>query len=392
MGRMLSGANVYFGQGFGGYERLRFFEEDRAGGMVAVVEQAGQRTLLSNAKFEGNDGFEVPDQQMFALLPLLFVKHYGRAVNIGVGTGNTLATLAAFPFETVEAVDLSAAVLDAARLEFPHINEDVFEDPRVSVHVEDGRTFLETSDRLYDVVSMQLSSIWIGGTAELYNAEFYEVVKRRLTPGGVLQQWVQLHHIDPLDVARIMGTLRSVFPHVTLWVAGYQGVLVASMEPLRADAQALDRWAGDPKVGPLVKTSGLLHPFAAFGHLYLDEAGVDSFLAEAAVRAGVAPDRLISRDDHPVLEYSTPRGNLLKDALGDNMERLRGHATASPLRHVENLTDDAERRALLAYAAHARGFTSLARRVAGPVLDQLAAGPHAALAAALRGAPAEKFP
>ena len=38
------------------------------------------------------------------------------------------------------------------------------------------------------------------GAANLYNREFYRLVHDRLGRGGVLQQWVQLHHIAIEDV------------------------------------------------------------------------------------------------------------------------------------------------------------------------------------------------
>jgi spermidine synthase len=392
--RMLAGTNVYFSSGFQGFENLRFFEEDRTGGMVAVIEQDGQRTLIANAKFEGNDGFEVPDQQMFALLPMLFVKRHDRALNIGVGTANTLATMAAFPFTRLDAVDLSSAVLDAARQEFAHLNDGVLDDPRVHVYVEDGRNFLDTSDARYDVVSIQLSSIWIGGTADLYNREFYETVRAHITPDGVLKQWLQLHHISAEDMARVMGTMQAVFPYVTLWVAGYQGVLVGSQQPLVADARRLDAWVTDPRLGPILKTSGMLHPWAAFGHLYLDEKGIAAFIEGVRAEGGLPPEALISRDDRPSLEYSTPRGNLLRDALGANMERLRRFATVAPLNHVTGLAGDTEKRIFLGYAAHERGFPGLARMAMGAIVegDAPATGPHAALIEAVRQTPVGAWP
>ena len=55
---------------------------------------------------------------------------------------------------------------------------------------------------------------------------------RASPPGGVLQQWVQLHHIRRRELAAIIRTLRSVFPHVALFVGGAQGILVASAAPL----------------------------------------------------------------------------------------------------------------------------------------------------------------
>ncbi len=387
---LLSGSNVYFSSGFTEYDRLLSLREDRAGGMVAVIEQDGLRTMLANGKFEGNDGFEVPEQQMFALLPLLFVRETHAALNIGIGTANSLAVMGAFPFSRLDAVDLSAATVDAARRQFAHINRAILDDPRVHVHIDDGRNFLLTTDARYDLIVTQLTSIWIGGSADLYNREFYQAARARLQPDGVLQQWIQLHHIESADIARVVATMKSVFPHVTLWVAGHQGVLVATNGEQRADARRLDQWMRDPNLRRVLATSRLDHPFAAFGHLYLDEPGLDAFVGEVRLRAGGG--ELISTDARSTLEYSTPRGNLLANALGDNMELLRRHATASARAHIDGLTGDAEERLFLAYAARERGFEQLARYVLQPVREQFTDGPHAPLVRALDAIGARPWP
>lgn len=381
--RLLSGSNVYFQEGFQEFDRLRFLEEDRAGGVVAVLERAGTRTLIANGKFEGNDGFEVPDQQMYALLPMLFVKRHDAAANIGVGTANSLATMAAFPFRRLDAVDLSAGILRAARREFAHLNGGVLDAPQVRVHVDDGRNFLLTSRTRYDLIQTQLSSIWIAGSAELYNREFYETAAAALAPGGVFQQWVQLHHMQSVDMARVLHTTRVVFPHVLLFVGGHQGVLVASREPLRADAAQLRGWSASPSIQRALRSSGLEHPYAAFGHLYLDVRGVDRYIEEVAATEHVDPEALLSTDDRPRLEYSTPRGNLLRDAVEDNMERLRRHSAVSLRRFVTNVRDEYDLRLLLAYASRERGYGRIAAIELAPVLERARREGHTVLTEAL---------
>lgn len=372
---LLSGANVYFGRGFGEFDRVRFFSEDRSGGLVAVVERNGVRTLLGNAKFEGNDAFEVRDQYMFALLPLLFVRSEERALNIGVGTGGSLAVMASFPFRHIDAVEISSAVLAAARQEFSKVNHGVLDDRRVAVHVEDGRNFLLRSSQRYDLVVTQLSSVWIGGMADLYNREFYELVRRRLRPDGVVQQWLQLHHIRARDLASVIHTMRSVFPHITLWVGGHQGILVASPQPLSSDLARLRAWRDSPRIARVLRQADMLHPYSAFGHLYLDEEGIARLIDEVARTEGTTLDGLISADMLPRLEYSTPRGNVISDALEQNMGLLRRHAQSTPLRYAVNVGGELDRRIFLAYAAHERQFKTLAKWLLQPVVREVSRDP-----------------
>ena len=61
------------------------------------------------------------------------------------------------------------------------------------------------------------------------------------------------------------------------------------------------------------------------------------------------------------------------------------------LGHVTGLADDAEKRIFLAYAAHERGFSGLARMTLGAGVGA-PAGPHTALLDAVRTAPAGVWP
>jgi hypothetical protein len=51
----------------------------------------------------------------------------------------------------------------------------------------------------------------------------------------------------------------------------------------------------------------------------LDPAAVRAFVEAEAQAAGRTPEQLISTDDNLLLEYSTPRGNVLADATFERM-------------------------------------------------------------------------
>jgi spermidine synthase len=132
--RLARGSYVYFG---GGYfpERVLYSHEDVQSGMASVVQIGGAHILLSNGKFQGSNTGEIQAQTRFALVPILFTHNFDRALVIGLGTGNTLRTVASFPFRRVDAAELAPSIVDAARLWFRDVNGDVFDrDPRV--HLE----------------------------------------------------------------------------------------------------------------------------------------------------------------------------------------------------------------------------------------------------------------
>ncbi len=328
--RMIAGNYVYFSR-TAQQDRILFLDEDVQGGLTSVSEKETTRTLLTNGKFQGNNTEEVQAQSRFALIPILFTHHFDRALVIGLGTGSTLRTVALFPFARVDAVELAPKIVTAARGWFGDVNGLVFDrDPRVRLSVNDGRNFLLLSRDHYDLITIEITSIWMSGEADLYNHEFYELCRAHLGEHGILQQWVQLHHIRASTLLILLNTAAKVFPHVAFFAGPEQGLLVASPGPLECDFQQLKQFDEQPAVRHELAQLNLPGIESLLGELLL----VDDSYRQATgdlPRLGYSRD-LISSDFHPILEYATPKGNaLLYDAGLINLRFLgRHHPAALP--------------------------------------------------------------
>lgn len=332
LARITGGSNVYFDR-WQEPEAIPFLREDVHGGVTTVVRSEGVLTLLTNGKFQGNTGWEMSAQRFFAHYPSLFVSRFERALVIGLGTGTTLGTLAAYPWKKIDVVEISPAIIEAARRYFQVGNRGSIDDPRVSMHHADGRNFVLVSDAKYDLIGMELSSVWFAGASSLYSREFYGLVKQRLAPGGIFQQWVQLHHVYPRDFATIIATLRREFRHVALFYGGGQGILVASEQPLQASRARLAAFEASPGIAGVLPDHRPLSALTA-DILAIDQ-GLDAFLAAMAQKAGVTREALISTDQNLYLEYATPRGNVLpwetRDTLVRDLLRYRDAAAIERL-------------------------------------------------------------
>jgi spermidine synthase len=305
MARLTSGANVYFDKGPVENGVLESVHEDVHGGVTTVVRnpQTNERTLLTNGKFQGNDSMELTQNRGFAFLPTFFTGVTDRALVIGMGTAVTAGALAEFPYKRIDVAELVPAIVDAARTTFAAVNQHVLDDPRLQILTEDGRNVLFVRKDKYDVITVEVTSIWFAGAANLYNREFYAIAQQRLVEGGVLQQWIQFHHTNRDIVATILGSVRNVFPHVSLFVDGHQGHILASRQPLRARVDRMEKFAagrGVPYDQLLAYVQGVL----------LDTAAIDTFIAATAAAAESAAETYQSTDDNMRLEYSTPRGNV----------------------------------------------------------------------------------
>ena len=322
--KLTSGEHVYFGPGHvGPKSRLLSFHEDAGGGITSVVEGPPARpdgrptrTLLTNGKFQGNDSGEVSAQIGFALTPILYVSHLDDALVIGLGTGTSAHVVKAAGFQNVDVAEIAPGIVEAATHFFGGINGDVLSDPSTRLHLEDGRNVLLLRERRYDLISMELTSVWFAGSTNLFSREFYELAASRLKAGGVLQQWIQIHHIGIGELRSALATIRAVFPEVSFWVVGGQGIFVASSEPQRIRSVGL---GAIETLGPR-----LGWPPDALAERYRLLLASRLLSSADVTRAVATPHEQLNTDANRLFEYTTPRYNLDRRPL----ERMNLQALA----------------------------------------------------------------
>src|SRR5450432_1220397 len=155
---LTSGANVYFERQDSSPRSFVMVHEDIHGGVTTVGRNGGVLSLWTNGKFQGNDADEGGAQRGFAHLPSMFAPRFDRALVVGMGTGTTVGTMAAYPYRRVDVAELAPAIVEAARTHFAHVNRGALDDPRVHVMLEDGRNVLLVGTEKYDVITVELSS------------------------------------------------------------------------------------------------------------------------------------------------------------------------------------------------------------------------------------------
>jgi spermidine synthase len=110
-------------------------------------------------------------------------------------------------------VDIDEEVVDLCRRFLPSWHQNAFDNPRAELHFADARKYLEESSDKFDVVIIDLVDPLEGGPARLlYTKEFYQTVKQKLEPDGIMSvqaesaEWMNLDNFTA-----IANTLRSVF-------------------------------------------------------------------------------------------------------------------------------------------------------------------------------------
>jgi spermidine synthase len=292
-----------------------YYEEGRVS-TVSVVDQGWDRTLIVNGKaVASDDPVDGHIQLLLGHVPMLAHPDPKSAAVIGMGTGITLGSVTAHPgLEQVVLAEIEPAVL-GARPFFARVNGDPLADPRLQVAIQDGRNYLKTTDRRFDVITADPIHPFARGSAYLYTTEYYRIARSRLRPGGVMCQWLPITDLSLEDARSVMATFAGVFPNTTVWQSSHDVILIGSEGPLRFDFDDLRRRLAEPEVKRQLSRLGLDDPHVFLAELGMDDAGVRRFSAGAP----------INTDDNLFLEFSTPMsiGSLHANVVARNVARER---------------------------------------------------------------------
>jgi spermidine synthase len=140
---------------------------------------------------------------------------------IGAGTGNDVSRALQWGAKHVDAVEIDPVIQRLGRDFHP---DRPYQDGRVHVHLDDGRNFLRSPERHYDLIlyalvdSLVLHSSYSNIRLEsyLFTRQAFEDVRRSLKPGG---QFVVYNYFrQGWIVARIFRSLQEAFGHAPLVV------------------------------------------------------------------------------------------------------------------------------------------------------------------------------
>ncbi|HSB60632.1 MAG TPA: fused MFS/spermidine synthase, partial [Vicinamibacteria bacterium] len=281
-------------------------------------EPLSYRLVTNGFSMSGTENTARRYMKAYVYWPVAFHPGPRRALLICYGLGSTAAALAdTAELESIDVVDLSRDILEMGRLVDPHGRSHPLDDPRLRVHVEDGRFFLLTSQAEYDLITGEPPPPKNAGVVNLYTREYFELVRRRLAPGGIATWWLPVFGLDLGESRAIVQGFCSVFPDCSLWngaglnwmLAGGRGADYAPTE-----ARLLRQWR-DPVAAEELRAVGFESP-AQLAATYIADARQ---LAEWA--RGVAP--LV--DDFP--HRLSPRAVPLSDAARQHAPFMEARAT-----------------------------------------------------------------
>jgi spermidine synthase len=149
---------------------------------------------------------------MFLLVPPLLGRPVERVAILGNAAGTIARAYAEFyPDAVIDGVELDPDVTDVGRRFF-----GLGDNPRLRVHDADARPFMSATDERYDLVFVDAyRQPYI--PFYLATREFFDLVRERLRPGGIVALNVASVPDDTELSRAISGTLASEFPQVWTW-------------------------------------------------------------------------------------------------------------------------------------------------------------------------------
>jgi spermidine synthase len=270
--------------------------------LAVVRDRAGELSLRTNNHYGLGSAKNFRRQRLEAQLPLSLHPNPSSVFFLGLGTGITAGAALDFPVKKMTVCELMPEAVTLSKKHFtPYVN-GLFDDPRVRIVVEDGRTFLLGTADTYDVIVADLFLPYRAGVGGLYSANHFAVVKSKLKPGGIFAQWLSIYQFSREDLEIIERTLLSVFDRVTVWRADFDPflpfvVFICQKDPVPLN---VDRTAD------LVEAAGLFqrykHTFRTVtGHEFLTLYGGNL----AAISEAIGPGP-INTDNRPLIEFKAP--------------------------------------------------------------------------------------
>ena len=203
-------------------------------GNVTVGRREEQLTFFANGIPLLN--VPVPDVAFLEEMvhyPLLYTKNPRRVLLIGGGLGGAIAEALKHPVEEVHYCEIDPLIVQMIHKYPSALTRREWEDPRVRIHLLDGRYYLKTAARPFDTIILNLPSPSTLELNRFFTVEFFREAAGVLRKGGVLSFHIagSEAYLSP-EVRTLNATLirsvQEVFPAVSV-IPGTTHFILASM-------------------------------------------------------------------------------------------------------------------------------------------------------------------
>jgi spermidine synthase len=284
---------VFVSQGYEEQFGRREVRRDNTATIIATGEGMNKRLLVNGMGITNL----TPITKMMAHLPLAFLDRPPQnALTVCFGMGTTYRSLLSWGIPST-AVELVPSVPKM----FGYYHPDgpaLLKSPLSRVVIDDGRRYLERSSEQFDVITIDPPPpVEAAGSSMLYSKEFYSIIKQRLRPDGILQQWLPAGDLEVRSA--VAQALKESFPYVRVFQYGPEWGFhfLASSRPIpnRTSTELVQRMPA-AAVQDMMEWKFEPTPELEFTYLLQRESPLDRLIAAAPLAPAM-------QDDRPVNEY-----------------------------------------------------------------------------------------
>jgi predicted membrane-bound spermidine synthase len=196
-----------------------------------------------------------------------------RALVVCYGVGVTLGAVTELPsIESIDVAEISPDIAAMSSRIYPS-GHSPLADPRVSLHIADGRQFLAATDRRFDLITGEPPPPLTPGAANLYTREYFQLMHDRLAEGGIATYWLPVADGAVFGVSPIIRAFCDVFEDCSLWSGTlFDWVLIGTRHAQGSATEAAfsSAW-NDPTIGAHLR-SVLFELPQQFGATFIGDA------------------------------------------------------------------------------------------------------------------------
>ena len=195
------------------------------------------KMLVLDGIIQLTEADEFAYHEMMAHVPLFAHPDPKSVLVIGGGDGGVLREVGRHScIESIDFCEIDEEIIKLSKKFLPRIACG-FNDPRISIHIEDGSQFIKRKKNSYDVIIVD-SSDPIGPAEKLFEKAFYQGLRNALRENGIIATQGESFFIHKDYVKNLVKITKELFPVqaysymiVPTYPGGHLGICVASLGP-----------------------------------------------------------------------------------------------------------------------------------------------------------------
>ncbi len=229
-------------------ERVLFSKKTRFQQIDLYQTESHGKMLVLDGIIQLTEVDEFAYHEMMAHVPLFAHPDPKSVLVIGGGDGGVLREIGKHScIESIDFCEIDDEVIKLSKKFLPQVACG-FDDPRISIHIEDGSQFIKKQKSRYDVIIVD-SSDPLGPGEKLFKKLFYQGLKDALRKNGIIATQGESFFIHKEYVKNLVKITKQLFPVqaysymiVPTYPGGHLGICLASLgHELKQPARPIPR-------------------------------------------------------------------------------------------------------------------------------------------------------